>query len=123
MIGPPQGRVRKLQDRALAWFDEWFSSPACVWQTLVVCLIVCIVEVAWPNLDPHFFFLLMVLTVYSAITQPALAQSNAAQAERLETIINRQADIIDMMHQELEETTEILDDVRELVIDDDNEDD
>lgn len=114
MIGSEKSFIRRQQDKALLWFDNWFASPDCVWQTLFVCLIICVVEVIWPNLDPHYFYLLAVLTVYSAITQPALAQSNAATSLQLQTLIERQAQIIEMMQAELEETNEILDDVRDM---------
>lgn len=110
MISP----VRSWQERALISFDNWFTSPECVWQTLFVCVIICIIEVVWPNLDPHYFYLLAILTLYSAVTQPALAQSSAATTRQLQTIIERQAKIIEMMHEELEETNEILEDVRDL---------
>ena len=117
MISP----IRSWQDKALAWFDAWFTSPECVWQTLFACIVICVVEVAFPSLDPHYFYLLAILTLYSAITQPALAQASAATTKQLQTIIERQAGIIEMMHQELAETNEILDDVRELTMDTDEE--
>lgn len=113
MISP----VRSWQERALISFDNWFTSPECVWQTLFACVIICIVEVVWPSLDPHYFYLLAILTLYSAVTQPALAQASAATTKQLQTIIERQAGIIEMMQQELAETNEILDDVRELTMD------
>ena len=114
MIGPEESFIHRWQTKALSWFDNWFTSPECVWQTLFVCVIICIIEVVWPNLDPHYFYLLAILTLYSAVTQPALAQSSAATTRQLQTIIERQAKIIEMMHEELEETNEILEDVRDL---------
>ena len=129
MIGRSDSRIRRWQNNALFWFDEWFTSPSCVWQTLFACIIIVVVEVSWPNLDPHFFFLLMILTVYSAVTQPALAQSSAVTIGKLETLIEnqqavmeRQKEVIDtlvLLQQEqiteLEETGEILDDVHEIL--------
>lgn len=123
MLGPSESWIHRQQNRALAWFDEWFASPACVWQTLFACVGICIVELLWPDLDPHYFYLLAILTVYSAITQPALAQSNAVTAEQLERLLSRQSDIIALMQQELEETNEILDDVRDLHLFDQKDED
>ena len=122
MIGRPESRVRQWQDRALVRFDLWFTSASCVWQTLVFCGIIVVIEMVRPDLDPHFFFLLMILTVYSAITQPALAQSSAATAKKLETIMERQQKVMDALlllqkeqAEELEETSEILEDVHEIL--------
>jgi len=122
MIGRPESRIRQWQTRALERFDVWFTSPSCVWQTLFVCAIIVIVEAVRPDLDPHFFVLLMVLTVYSAITQPALAQSSAATAKKLELIMERQQGVMDSLVllqqeqvEELEETSEILEDVQQIL--------
>ena len=121
MLGKPGFFLRRWQDSALAWFDEWFASAACVWQTLLVCVAIVVVEIVWPSVDPHYFFLLFILTVYSAITQPALAQSNALASDKLEevltelqTIISRQAAIIASLQEEMAETNEILEDVHVL---------
>ena len=107
--------THEVGDKLLVRFDGWFSSGAGVWQTLFVCLIVCVVEIAWPDLDPHFFWLLMILTVYSAITQPALAQSGAANNEELRKISLDIKQIAEQLSIELEEEGEILDDVREIL--------
>jgi len=101
-------RIHALGDRILFAFDEWFTSPGGVWQTLCVCLLIVAVELEWPSIDPHFFWLLMILTVYSAITQPALAQSGALTAESLRLMEEKQ-------NEELAELGEILDDVKELL--------
>lgn len=122
MIGPPESFVHRWQTSALARFDKWFTSPSCVWQTLFVCAVIVVVEVVRPSLDPHFFILLMVLTVYSAVTQPALAQSSATTSKKLETIMERQQGVIDTLVllqkeqvEELEETSEILEDVQQIL--------
>jgi cobalamin biosynthesis protein CobD/CbiB len=107
--------THRLGDRLLYRFDKWFSSGAGVWQTLFVCLIVCVVEISWPDLDPHFFWLLMILTVYSAITQPALAQSGAATANELRKITLELKKIVEQQVVELEEEGEILDDVKQML--------
>lgn len=117
MISP----IRNWQQKALVSFDNWFTSPECVWQTLFVCILICVIEIVWPTLDPHYFYLLAILTLYSAVTQPALAQSSAATTRQLQTLIERQANIMKMMQKELEETNEILDDVRELTMDSNEE--
>jgi type VI protein secretion system component VasK len=79
-----------------------------VWQTLGVCVLIVIVEIAWPTLDPHWFWLLVLLTVYSAITQPALAQATSVQTEQLRLIEERQ-------NKELKELNELLTDVHEIL--------
>lgn len=68
-----------MLDRMMARFSRWFASTAGTWQTLVAVLAWVIVEQINPHLDPHGFVLLYVLTVYSGVTQPALAYG-AAQA-------------------------------------------
>lgn len=68
-------------------FARWFSSGPGVWQTGAITLAVVAVELADRNLDPHAFILMAVLTVYSAITQPALAYSGAIQAHQMEAMI------------------------------------
>ena len=92
----------------LARFDKWFVSGGAVWQTLGVCVLIVIVEIAWPTLDPHWFWLLVLLTVYSAITQPALAQATSVQTEQLRLIEERQ-------NKELGELNELLTDVHEIL--------
>ena len=107
--------THKWGDKLLVRFDRWFSSGAGVWQTLVVCLAICVVEVFWPSLDPHYFYLLAILTVYSAITQPALAQSGAATAEEIRKIALDIKRIAEQQSIELEEEGEVLDDVRQIL--------
>jgi len=92
----------------LTRFDKWFVSGAAVWQTLGVCVLIVVVEIAWPTLDPHWFWLLVLLTVYSAITQPALAQATSVQTEQLRLIEERQ-------NNELAELGELLEDVHEII--------
>lgn len=80
---------------ALRAFDRWFASSGGVWQTLAVCLAVVVVEFCDPRLDPHAFLLMAILTVYSAVTQPALAHTGAEAAER-------QAEMLALLRQLLE---------------------
>lgn len=101
-------RLKRFSDRTLYAFDKWFTSSNGVWQTLGVCLLIVAVELGFPSIDPHFFWLLMILTVYSAITQPALAQAGAATSESLRLMEEKQ-------NEELAELAEILDDVKELL--------
>ena len=68
-------------------FAKWFASGPGVWQTAVVTLAVVVVELCDRSLDPHAFILMAVLTVYSAVTQPALAYSGTVQAQRMEQMI------------------------------------
>lgn len=80
-------RVTLLSDRALLRFNDWFSSPGGVYQTFLVVLVIVAAEQIWPSLDPHGFVVLYLLTVYSAITQPALAATGRESAERLERLL------------------------------------
>jgi len=109
--------THKWGDKLLVRFDRWFTSGAGVWQTLFVCIAICIVELAWPNLDPHYFYLLAILTIYSAITQPALAQAGAVTAEEIRSIALDIKRIAENQAIELEEEAEVLDDVRTILKD------
>lgn len=62
-------------------FGTWFASAAGVWQTTLFCAVVVCLELAFPRTDPHMFWWLVALTVYSAVTQPVLAYI-AAQSSR-----------------------------------------
>jgi hypothetical protein len=46
-------------------------------------------EVIDPRLDPHSFVLLALLTIYSAITQPALALVGKRSSEDSEIVLDR----------------------------------
>lgn len=77
-------KLHNISNRWLGMFTKWFESAAGVWQTLVAVLIVVNLEFIFPSVDPHAFILMAVLTVYSGITQPALAYGNAQAAKQLE---------------------------------------
>lgn len=79
--------------RVLDAFNDWFCSDAGTVQTLAVCLAVVAVELADPRLDPHAFLLMAVLTVYSAVTQPALARAGRTSAAKQETLLQHIADL------------------------------
>ena len=59
--------------RWLGAFNHWFASAAGVLQTFVLVVVLVVLERFYPHLDEHGFWLLYWLTVYSAVTQPALA--------------------------------------------------
>lgn len=67
--------------QAIERFAAWFQSAAGVWQTTAITLGVVALEFLDPRLDPHGFWLLYWLTVYSAVTQPALAYVGAVAAQ------------------------------------------
>lgn len=73
--------------RLLDRFAAWFASGPGVWQTAVVTLGLVICEAVDRSFDPHGFWLLYALTVYSAVTQPALAYSGAVQAKKTEQML------------------------------------
>ena len=62
-----------MLERSLSTFNRWFASAAGVLQTFVLVIIVVVYERVFPHADEHGFWLLYWLTVYSAVTQPALA--------------------------------------------------
>jgi hypothetical protein len=79
--------------RLLAWsdwlvlrFNAWFCSRAGVWRTLFVVLGLVVAEQIRPHWDEHGFWLLFALTVYSGVTQPALAVAGQEAARRLEAM-------------------------------------
>lgn len=78
--------MSNIPSSALILFDRWFSSQAGVYQTLAFTLVVILIEYTFPHLDPQGIGLLYWLTVYSAVTQPALAHTGRAAADRLEAI-------------------------------------
>lgn len=59
--------------RALEAFNRWFTSAAGVYQTLAAVVVIVVLEQFHVVNDHNGFWLLYWLTVYSAITQPALA--------------------------------------------------
>lgn len=85
--------MKRLEWKALDAFTRWFASGGGVYQTFFVTAAVVVVELADRRLDPHAFGLMAILTVYSAVTQPALAFSGtrAAQSadERAEALEER----------------------------------
>lgn len=78
--------MSRVPDRILGRFTDWFCSGGGVWQTAIVTMAVVVVECANRHLDPHAFVLMAALTVYSAITQPALAHSGAVAAIKMESL-------------------------------------
>lgn len=66
-------RVREISTRVLDWFADWFASVGGVWQTLFICCFAVGVEIVFPGIDDHMFYLMGILTLYSGVTQPALA--------------------------------------------------
>ncbi len=58
-------------------FADWFESQSGVLQTFMVCIGCVALEHVLPNIDNQGLQLLYWLTVYSAVTQPVLAYSNA----------------------------------------------
>lgn len=105
--------------RAIERFSEWFESPACVWQTLVACFAIFAAERAFPNVDRNNFGYLLALTVYSSVTQPALAHS-AARANQLNAQVLRNQEtqmrailaVLAKLEQQGEETHELLEEIQ-----------
>jgi hypothetical protein len=78
-----------MHERILRAFARWFASGAGVWQTFLVTVAVVIAEFACPDMDPSGFWLLFWFTIYSGITQPALAYvSQQADLESNSILLN-----------------------------------
>ena len=69
-----------MLDRMMRRFNRWFSSAAGTVQVTVVVAAWVVIEQIYPQLDPHGFLVLYVLTVWSGITQNALAYGSAQAA-------------------------------------------
>jgi hypothetical protein len=80
-------QATSLHNRLLEWFARWFASAAGVWQTFLLTIAICVAEFIWPNLDPNHFAVLFWLTVYSGVTQPALAYVSSQADGRTEAIL------------------------------------
>jgi hypothetical protein len=98
--------------RALARFTKWFGSGGGVWQTLVVTTALLLLELVFPNVDKHSFWLLLILTLYSGVTQPALAHAGAESNAMLHTVLvnqknmlHNQADILERIEHMLNKDT------------------
>jgi len=83
-----------LHHKALARFTEWFGSGGGVIQTFAVTVLVVVLELAFPRVDPHGFWLLFWMTIYSAVTQPALAYSGAKSQQLLHEVLKNQGDML-----------------------------
>ena len=83
-----RGRIELWALGLLNVFNRWFVSPEGVWQTFLLVFVAGVVEIADRRLDPHGFWLLWLLTLYSAVTQPALAYSSNEGSARLLVVIN-----------------------------------
>lgn len=77
----------------LSAFNSWFCSAAGVLQTAVVVVAIMVLELTHPRLDPHGFWMLYLLTVYSGITQPALAYAGQQGARQMEALEERVAEL------------------------------
>ena len=82
-------RIQDLRAKALFGFSEWFISARGVWQTFFLVSTLCLCEVLFPQIDTHGFWLLYWLTVYSAITQPALAYVSGQSSDHSEDVLAR----------------------------------
>lgn len=80
---------QKLSTWLLDRFNQWFCSGGGVWQTALVTATIVFLEASGALNDPHGFWLLYWLTVYSAVTQPALAHSGRVSAEHVEMLLDR----------------------------------
>lgn len=91
--------------RAIEAFGEWFGSAAGVLQTAVVSAVVIAAELAFPRVDPHMFWWLVVLTIYSGVTQPVLAYVGMRGAAKTDKVL----DCLEAMEQrELDKTDTLL---------------
>ena len=96
-----------LHHRILARFTEWFGSGGGVWQTFAVTIIVTAVELTCPSVDPHGYWLLFWMTLYSGVTQPALAYSGAKSQELLHEVLSNQGKMLARIEHMLSKDTVI----------------
>jgi hypothetical protein len=88
---------RSLSDRILGGFNHWFSSAAGTWHTFIVTGGLVTVEQMFPHLDPHGFWCLYILTVYSGVTQPALAYSGKQSSDQLAQLMTHAESILEQL--------------------------
>jgi hypothetical protein len=72
-----------LPDRVLDWFTAWFQSRRGVWHTFALTVVVTVVEIVFPHMDPNGFKWLYICTVWSFFTQNALANSSREDGEKV----------------------------------------
>lgn len=75
-------------------FARWFRSPAGIFQTLALVTLIVIAEARYPQADPHGFWLLYWLTVYSAVTQPILAYVADLAGTKTDLVLNEELRLI-----------------------------
>lgn len=101
-------------DRAIGAFASWFSTPSSVWQTTAVVMAWVIVEASDGRLDPHGFVLLYVLTIYSAITQPALAYAANVSAQAATRSEDAQMQVLENQRASMEAILQMMEHMKEL---------
>lgn len=82
-------RVTSGAHVGFARFNAWFTSRSGVYQTVAAVLVLVSLESLHILPDAHGYWLLYWLTIYSAITQPALAAAASFNEEKLEAVIHR----------------------------------
>ena len=80
--------------KLLARFTTWFGSGGGVIQTFLATVVVVCVEFLFPQLDKHGIWLLYWLTIYSAVTQPALAHAGAESNKLLHEVLRNQGEML-----------------------------
>ena len=106
----------RWNQRVLVAFDHWFSSSKGVYQTLLITVAIIVAEKIWPHSDPNGFLLLYWLTVYSAVTQPALAHSNREQAEKLAEIEQNHAQTLSKLEKLEGDHYQLLSEVHRVIV-------
>lgn len=92
---PHPGAAVRLSEQLLTTFDNWFCSTAGVWHTLFIVIAIVILERIFPGLDPGMFALMVWLTIYSGVTQPALAHTGRESADRIEAMEQHMEQILE----------------------------
>jgi hypothetical protein len=94
--------------KALDAFNAWFMSAAGVLQTAILTLLLAFFDASGLDHDHSGYWLLWALTVYSAITQPALAYSGAVNARKTDALLERMVGLEDQNAQLLQRLDEYL---------------
>lgn len=86
--------LTRFRDSVLQAFARWFASAAGVWQTFILTVIWTAIELIHPAMDPSFLKFMAVLTIYSAVTQPALAYVGWQAGLRTDKLLNEELSLI-----------------------------
>lgn len=86
--------MKRLWLWALEMFNAWFTSSAGILHTMSLVLLVVLAEQFHLLRDMHGFWLLYWLTIYSAVTQPALAYVAKKSGDQQEQMLGHLEELL-----------------------------